>query len=61
MSESMNLDNLYRHLTIKALDKCWGNRKIAAIELGVHERTVYHWIKKFHIVKNANRHESKEG
>lgn len=61
MSENLNLDNLYRCLTIKALDKWWGNRNKAATELGVTERTIYHWIKKFQIVKKQNRHESKEG
>lgn len=59
MKGSLSLENLYRTLTIKALDKCWGNRKKAAAELGVTERTVYNWIDKFKIVKNANKHESK--
>ena len=37
----------------KALEKHGGNRKLAAQEVGISERTLYRWIEKYHLDKKA--------
>ena len=45
--ESLNLDDISRQMLIKALDKNGGNRKKAAQELGISDRTLYRRIKQY--------------
>ena len=45
--ESLNLDDISRQILIKALDKNGGNRKKAAQELGISDRTLYRRIKQY--------------
>ena len=45
--ESLNLDDISRQMLIKALDKNGGNRKKAAKELGISDRTLYRRIKQY--------------
>ena len=46
-SESLNLNDLGRQLVEKALEKNGGNRKKAAAELGISDRTLYRRIKQY--------------
>lgn len=45
--KSLNLDDISRQMLIKALDKNGGNRKKAAQELGISDRTLYRRIKQY--------------
>ena len=45
--ESLNLENIGRQMVVKALEKNGGNRKKAAAELGISDRTLYRRIKQF--------------
>lgn len=45
--ESLNLDDLGRQLVEKALERNGGNRKKAAKELGISDRTLYRRIKQY--------------
>lgn len=45
--ESLNLDDLGRQMVIKALERNGGNRKKAAKELGISDRTLYRRIKQY--------------
>ena len=36
-------------MIVKALEKHGGNRKLAAQEVGISERTLYRWIEKYHL------------
>lgn len=45
--ESLNLSNLGRQMVEKALERNGGNRKKAAQELGISDRTLYRRIKQF--------------
>lgn len=47
MEESVSIENTYRDLIEKALKKHGGNRKAAAMELGIAERTLYRKLKKY--------------
>lgn len=49
--ESLNLENLSRHMLEKALEKNGGNRKKAAQELGISDRTLYRKIKQYGLDK----------
>ena len=51
-NESLNLSKLGRQMIEKALERNNGNRKKAADELGISDRTLYRRIKK--IIKNKN-------
>lgn len=50
-SESLNLNDLGRQLVEKALEKNGGNRKKAAAELGISDRTLYRRIKQYGLEK----------
>lgn len=45
--EDLNLDNLERQMLEKALDRNGGNRKKAAQELGISDRTLYRRLKQY--------------
>ena len=45
--ESLNLDNLGRQMLEKALERNGGNRKKAAQELGISDRTLYRRLKQY--------------
>jgi DNA-binding NtrC family response regulator len=45
--ESLSINNASKELIIKALERSGGNRKLAAAELGISERTLYRKIEKF--------------
>ncbi len=45
--ENLNLENISRHMLEKALGKNGGNRKKTAQELGISDRTLYRWIKRY--------------
>lgn len=49
--ESLNLGDLGRHMVEKALERSDGNRKKAAEELGISDRTLYRRIKKYGLDK----------
>ena len=44
---SLRKSNL--EIITKALEKHHGNRKLAAKEVGISERTLYRWIEKYHL------------
>ena len=48
-NESLNLNDLGRQMIIRALERNNGNRKKAAEELGISDRTLYRKLKKFNI------------
>ena len=45
--ETLNLDTMSRQMLEKALERNGGNRKKAAQELGISDRTLYHRIKQY--------------
>ena len=47
--ENLKYDDLKRSLLIKALERNGGNRKKAAAELGISDRTLYRQIKQYGI------------
>lgn len=49
--ESLNLEDLGRQMVEKALDRNGGNRKKAAQELGISDRTLYRRIKQYGLEK----------
>ena len=51
-SESLNLSTLGRQMVEKALERNSGNRKKAAQELGISDRTLYRRIKQYGLEKN---------
>ena len=50
--ENLNLSNLGRQMVEKALERNDGNRKKAAQELGISDRTLYRRIKKYGLDNN---------
>ena len=50
-SESLNLSDIGRHVVEKALERNGGNRKKAAQELGISDRTLYRRIKQYGLDK----------
>ena len=50
--ESLNLSDLGRQMVEKALERNGGNRKKAAQELGISDRTLYRRIKQYGLEKN---------
>ena len=51
-NESLNLNDLGRQMVEKALERNGGNRKKAAIELGISDRTLYRRIKQYGLESN---------
>ena len=49
--ENLNLENVSRHMLEKALERNGGNRKKAAQELGISDRTLYRRIKHYGLDK----------
>ena len=47
--QSLNLKNMSKNYIEKALERANGNRKRAADELGISDRTLYRWLKRFGI------------
>jgi len=45
--ENLNLSNIERQMLEKALERNGGNRKKAAQELGISDRTLYRRIKQY--------------
>lgn len=50
--ESLNLNDLGRQMVEKALERNGGNRKKAAQELGISDRTLYRRLKQYGLEKN---------
>lgn len=50
-SDSLNLNDLGRQMVERALEKNGGNRKKAAAELGISDRTLYRRIKQYGLDK----------
>ena len=50
--ESLNLNDLGRKMVEKALERNGGNRKKAAQELGISDRTLYRRIKQYGLDKS---------
>jgi DNA-binding NtrC family response regulator len=50
--ETLNLSDLGRQLVEKALERNDGNRKKAALELGISDRTLYRRIKQYGLESN---------
>ena len=57
--ESLNLDNLGRQMVEKALERNAGNRKKAAQELGISDRTLSRRIKKYGLDNNDSSEKTK--
>jgi len=53
-SESLNLSDIGRQMVEKALERNGGNRKKAARELGISDRTLYRRIKQYGLDKNQD-------
>lgn len=53
--ESLNLDDLGRQLVEKALERNGGNRKKAAKELGISDRTLYRRLKQYGLDKDNKK------
>ena len=49
MEESLNIMDKEKELIIKALKKHKGKRKVAALDLGISERTLYRKLKEYDI------------
>ena len=49
--ESLNLEDIGRQMVEKALERNGGNRKKAAQELGISDRTLYRRIKQYGLEK----------
>jgi DNA-binding NtrC family response regulator len=49
--ESLNLSDLGRQMLEKALERNGGNRKKAALELGISDRTLYRRLKQYGLEK----------
>lgn len=52
--ETLNLNDLGRTMVEKALERNGGNRKKAAQELGISDRTLYRRIKEYGLLKNSD-------
>lgn len=50
-NESLNLSDIGRQVVEKALERNGGNRKKAAQELGISDRTLYRRIKQYELDK----------
>ena len=50
-TESLNLSDLSRQMLEKALERNGGNRKKAALELGISDRTLYRRLKQYGLDK----------
>ena len=48
-SQDLSLNRSKVDIIVKALEKHHGNRKLAAEEVGISERTLYRWIEKYHL------------
>ncbi len=48
-SHDLSLKKSNLEIIVKALEKHNGNRKLAAEEVGISERTLYRWINKYHL------------
>lgn len=44
---NLTLKNINKEIVVKALEKHGGNRKQAAQEMGISERTLYRWLEKY--------------
>lgn len=47
--QDLSLKKSNLEIIVKALEKHGGNRKLAAQEVGISERTLYRWIEKYHL------------
>ena len=47
--QDLSLSRSKVDIIVKALEKHHGNRKLAAEEVGISERTLYRWIEKYHL------------
>ena len=48
-TQDLSLNKSKVDIIVKALEKHHGNRKLAAEEMGISERTLYRWIDKYHL------------
>ena len=48
-AQDLSLKKSKEDIIVKALEKHHGNRKLAAEEVGISERTLYRWIDKYHL------------
>ena len=48
-TQDLSLKKSNLEIITKALEKHHGNRKLAAQEVGISERTLYRWIEKYHL------------
>lgn len=55
--QNLSLKKVKEGIIIKALEKHDGNRKLAADELGISERTLYRKIKEYHLDDKPNENE----
>lgn len=51
--QTLSLQKINEDVIVKALEKYDGNRKLAAREVGISERTLYRWIVKYHLADKA--------
>ena len=55
MADNLNLSDLSRQTIEKALDRNGGNRRLAAAELGISDRTLYRKIKQYGLDSKDNK------
>ncbi|MDY6207151.1 MAG: sigma-54 dependent transcriptional regulator [Prevotella sp.] len=53
-TETLNLSDLGRQMVMKALERNGGNRKRAALELGISDRTLYRKLKQYGLDKKED-------
>ena len=53
--ENLNLNELGKQVLLKALERNNGNRKKAAKELGISDRTLYRKIKQYNLEDEASK------
>ena len=49
IEESFSIEEKEKELIVKALEKNHGKRKLAALDLGISERTLYRKLKEYNI------------
>lgn len=54
-SQDLSLRKSNLDIIVKALEKHGGNRKLAAKEVGISERTLYRWIEKYNLDKKLDK------
>lgn len=54
-NQNLSVEKAKLDMIVKALEKHDGNRKLAALDLGVPDRTLYRWIAKYNLGKKYGK------